>query len=335
MTRVTALFVSVVLLGACASGADTTTPTSANEAAVTTTSPADDTTTVPSTTVAETTTTVVDSPFGEEWFAEHPYTLVVPDGAGASADPLPLVVLLHGYGANKEIQLGYFGLEPLAKDRGFLLAVPDGDTNALSQQYWNATDACCGGNPSGDPDHVSMLRALIDDVSRSHSVDPDRVYFIGHSNGGFMSYRMACDASELVAAVVSLAGASWADPAECSPESPVSALQIHGTDDETIFYDGGDILGNDYPSAAQTVGQWAGFNGCEAPSDPIVHDDNTLDLEATIDSADTAVYGVPGCPDGVDVQLWTINGGSHIPSFTPEFAAGAIDFLLSHSKVRP
>lgn len=334
MTRATALIASLLLIGACSSGSDTSAPAETSAPATTTTeAPADDTTT----TAAETTTSVADttSPFEHTLFDENPYTLVVPDAA-ASGEPLPLVILLHGYGANKEIQLGYFGLEPLAKDRGFLLAVPDGDTNALSQQYWNATDACCsGGDGSGEPDHVAMLRALIGDVSQSHAVDPDRVYFIGHSNGGFMSYRMACDASDLVAAVVSLAGATWADPEKCSPESAVSVLQIHGTADETILYDGGDILGSAYPSAADTVRQWAGLNSCGEPTDPIVNDDNTLDLEATIDAADTAVYGVPGCPDGVDVELWTINGGSHIPSFTPDFAAGAIDFLLAHTKVRP
>lgn len=338
MNRAAALIALLVLLGACSSdpsGSSTATdgPAAETTAAPTTEAPpqTDAPTTVAETTAAPTTTaeTVPAS-----WFVEHPYTLVVPDAA-SSGDPLPLVVLLHGYGANKEIQLGYFGLEPLALDRGFLLAVPDGDTNALGQQYWNATDSCCsGGDPEGEPNHVAILRALIDDVARQHAVDPDRVYLIGHSNGGFMSYRMACDASDVVAAVVSLAGATWADASRCNPESPVSVLQIHGTADETILYDGGQILGVPYPSAAATVGQWASFDGCDAPSDPIMHDDLTLDLEATIEAPETAVYGVSGCPDGVDVQLWTINGGSHIPSFTTDFASGAIDFLLAHSKVR-
>ena len=331
MTRVVALLASLAVLAGCAADDGSTSPTTS--APATTAAPLDTTTTATATTTEAPTTT--EAALDENWFVDHPYTLVVPDVAETSSDPLPLVVLLHGYGANKEIQLGYFGLEPLAKERGFLLAVPDGDTNALDQQFWNATDSCCsGGDPEGEPDHVTILDALIDDVARTHSVDPDRVYFIGHSNGGFMSYRMACDISDRVAAVVSLAGATWADPAQCSAESPVSVLQIHGTDDETIFYDGGAILGKPYPSAADTIRQWAALNGCDEPADPILHDDNTLDLEATIEAPETAVYGVPGCPTGVDVQLWTINGGSHIPSFTPEFAAGAIEFLLSHSKVR-
>lgn len=339
MTRATALIATLILLGACSSdpaGSDSAADAGATTEATSAPAGTEPVETLAPTTVAETTAapTTTDAAVPADWFVDHPYTLVVPDAA-ATGEPLPLVVLLHGYGANKEIQLGYFGLEPLALDRGFLLAVPDGDTNALGQQYWNATDSCCsGGDPDGEPNHVAILRALIDDVARQHAVDPDRVYMIGHSNGGFMSYRMACDASDLVAAVVSLAGATWSDPQRCNPASPVSVLQIHGTADETILYDGGDILGVPYPSAAATVGQWAALDGCDAPSDPILHDDLTLDLEATIEAPETAVYGVSGCPSGVDVQLWTINGGSHIPSFTPDFAAGAIDFLLAHTKVR-
>jgi polyhydroxybutyrate depolymerase len=275
------------------------------------------------------------APQGESPFIDDPYLLVVPDSAQTSAEPLPLVILLHGYGATAEIQLAYFGLEPLARERGFLLAVPDGATNAVDRQYWNATDACCGGtNGQGEPDHVALLELLIDDVASRHPVDPDRVYMIGHSNGGFMSYRMACDASDRIAAIVSLAGSTWADQDRCSPQSPVSVLQIHGDADDVIRYEGGDILGAPYPSAAETTRQWARLNQCSEPPSSIIAEDPTVDLEATIESAETSIFAVSDCPAGVDVELWTINGGSHIPGFTPEFASATISFLLSHPKVR-
>lgn len=298
----------------------TSTPPTAETIHIATNAP----TTQPMTTVAE------ESPF-----IDDPYLLISPDGAETSTEALPLVILLHGYGANAEIQMAYFGLEPLARERGFLLAVPNGATNGLGRQYWNATDACCsGGDGQGEPDHVNMLRLLVNDVALSWPVDPERVYLIGHSNGGFMSYRAACDLADTFAALVSLAGATWEDEGKCSPASPVSILQIHGDRDETILYDGGDIMGSDYPSAGETVSQWARLNGCAEPSLPIAHDDNTLDLEATIEASETAVMRVSDCPEGVDVQLWTINGGSHIPSFSPTFGPAVIDFLLAHTKIR-
>lgn len=87
-------------------------------------------------------------------------------------------------------------------------------------------------------------------------MDDSRVYVIGHSNGGFMSYRMAYEHSDAVAAIVSLAGANHADQRD-PPPYPVHVLQIHGTDDTTILYRGGEINENRYPSAMASVSRWA------------------------------------------------------------------------------
>ena len=65
------------------------------------------------------------------------------------------------------------------------------------------------------------------------NVDPYRIYVAGHSNGGFMSYRLACTHADRIAAIVSLAGATFDTPADCSPTEPVAVLQIHGTADDT------------------------------------------------------------------------------------------------------
>jgi pimeloyl-ACP methyl ester carboxylesterase len=81
-----------------------------------------------------------------------------------------------------------------------------GQQDRRGHRFWSATDACC--NLDGlAVDDVAYLRAVIRDVSARHAVDPRRVFIVGHSNGGFMAHRMACEASDLVAAVVSLAGA--------------------------------------------------------------------------------------------------------------------------------
>src|SRR5258706_3929439 len=83
---------------------------------------------------------------------------------------------------------------------------------------------------------------------------------MGHSNGGFMSHRLACDAPR-IAAIVSLAGAVWNDPSKCKPAGPVSILEVHGNADLTINYNGGQKKGYTYPPAHTTVATWAGKNG--------------------------------------------------------------------------
>ena len=137
----------------------------------------------------------------------------------------PLVLLLHGYGVNGAVQKSYFGLGPLADSAGFLLA---------------------------------YLLAVLRDMKRRYNVDSQRVFIVGHSNGGFMGYRLACELSEQIAGVVSMAGAAWKDPSRCHPTTPVAILQIHGDADDTVRYEGGPAslpLTAAYPSAHDTAAQ--------------------------------------------------------------------------------
>lgn len=257
----------------------------------------------------------------------RPYDVFVPASYDDSS-PMPLVILLHGYAATGAIQEAYFQLQPLAESRGFLYVHPDGLTDVRNNHFWNATDACCdlGGNGVDD---VAYLTAVIDKVEADYSVDPKRIYLVGHSNGGFMSYRMACERSDLVAAIASVAGATFADPATCKPSSPVSVLQVHGTSDGTISYTGGSILGHVYPSAQGSISTWAAYDGCGGTLEP---SGETLDLEATIDGEESTVSAFSGCPAGVSVELWSVDGGSHIPRVSTTFSGEIIDFLLAHPK---
>ena len=175
--------------------------------------------------------------------AERPFEVFAPSSYSPDA-PMPLVVLLHGFGASGAIQEAYFRLEPLAEQRGFLFVHPDGTINALGKRFWNATDACCGF--SSTVDDSAYLMSLIEQVQAQFNVDPKRICLVGHSNGGFMSYRMACEHADTIAAIVSLAGATYLDTDECDPTEPVSVLQIHGTAHDTIAFDGGSILGNEF-----------------------------------------------------------------------------------------
>ena len=144
-----------------------------------------------------------------------------------------------------------------------------------------------------------------------------------------MSYRMACDHSDTIAAVASLAGATFIDPADCAADQPVSVLQIHGTADATIAFDGDSIFGRAYPSATATVAEWADNNGCTTDTEVTP---NAFDLVVNLDGAESSRTAYTGCPEGVGVELWTIDGGSHIPARTPDMSTGIVDFLFAHPK---
>ncbi|MDC3402481.1 hypothetical protein OAX95_00925, partial [bacterium] len=135
--------------------------------------------------------------------------------------------------------------------------------------------------------------------------------------------------ADTIAGIASLAGATFADAADCAPSEPVSVLQIHGTSDETIKYDGGSNASADYPSAPQTVQSWVAYNGCDTT--PTFTAD-ALDLDGGLDRAESDVEAFGGCEKGSAIELWTIHGGSHIPRVTMDFSAGVIDFLLAHPK---
>jgi polyhydroxybutyrate depolymerase len=255
---------------------------------------------------------------------DRPYTLDVPPGYDGG--PIPLVLVLHGYGVTGEEQTRYFGLDLIAPTRRFLIARPDGTKNPIGSRFWNATDACCDIFGSG-VDDVAYLEAIIVDASKRAAVDPKRVYVIGHSNGGFMAHRLACDRAHRVAAIVSLAGAQWSDPARCAPSSPVSVLQAHGDQDGTVLIGGGDLI-TTYPSAQTTVATWAAKNGCTGS----LTDSGTRDLDRAVVGEETRQQAFGGCPAGGDVELWVLEGSAHIPTFDSAWADAVYDFFSARPK---
>lgn len=257
---------------------------------------------------------------------ERPVELTVPAAYDAESQ-WPLLMVLHGYGVTPAIQTGYFGVNALVDSHGVLLIAPEGTTNQANDPFWNATDACCGFGASVDD--VAYLRSLIEDVSTDYSVDASRVFVIGHSNGGFMTHRMACDASDLVTAAVSLAGMTWLDPSDCAPSDDVSVLQIHGDLDDTIFYAGGTVDASvpGYPSAAETVAHWQTYDGC-APG--LVLDPVRKDLDFGLAGEETRVERFD-CGTSLDVELWTMEGAGHIPDFH-DFARDVWPWLDAHPR---
>jgi len=176
---------------------------------------------------------------------------------------MPLVLVLHGYGAAAQI-LDYFGMEALAEARGFLVSHPTGTTDAEGKPFWSAWQVGSGSSV----DDSSYLRGVIEEIARACAVNRQRIYLTGHSAGGAMCYRMAGDHADLLAGIAPYAGCMELDPDLRRPSEPVNVLHIHGTADEVVPYAGriGEAT-RGWPLAS--VRNWAAYNGCERPvSDP-------------------------------------------------------------------
>jgi len=269
---------------------------------------------------------------------DRPVTVHVPPGYDPSR-PAPLLILLHGYGSDGKSHDAYFHLGTLAARRGFLYAYPDGTRDTTGSRFWNATDACCNFDRSG-VDDVAYLDNLITEIEAKLKVDPKRIDIVGHSNGGFMSYGYACAHADRVAAIISLAGATFANPADCAPVAPVAVLQIHGTADDTVGFYGGSLTGlgsgravSAYPGAEATVATWGRYDGCDdTPVATTEHVDVDADIGAAGQPDESTVTERSGCKPGGAVELWMIPGGGHAPNLSDAFPKAALDFLAAHPR---
>ena len=256
--------------------------------------------------------------------------LYLPSDSKADA-PLPLIVSLHGFTGSGSQHENYFRLRNEIDEQQFMLCVPDGSVNIAGDRFWNATDYCC--DFAGErPDDSGYLRGLIETIIADYQVDVSSIHVVGHSNGGFMSYRMACDHSDLVSSIASLAGATFADTNSCTPSEPVHALQIHGTNDDVIRFDGQCSFFSCYPGALDSIEIWSQYNGCSEEAQA----GEDLDLVGNISGAETSRTLLnTACRETGACELWAINGGNHGPSFNSNFRKELVDWLLTHPKPAP
>lgn len=253
---------------------------------------------------------------------DRPGTLTVP--TGYDGEPMPLVLLLHGTNESAASVETFLKFKPAANAQGFFLLRASAKPNAFGAPAWNADHACCSYLAS-PPDDSTYLAELIRQAGHAVAVDSKRVYVVGHSSGGFMAYRLACDHSTLIAGIVSLAGAADADTT-CTLQSPVHVLQVHGTSDGYVAYGGGMFgPGYSFPGAKASVAMWAGYDGCA--STPAAAGSRTL-----LATDDTAVTAHGDCRAGGAAELWTLAGGTHQPAFTETFAVQVGEWLLARPK---
>ncbi|WNG40017.1 hypothetical protein F0U61_44815 [Archangium violaceum] len=235
------------------------------------------------------------------------YRVFVPTGYNPTR-PTPAVFSFHGFGSNEQEQEGLSRMSEQANAQGFIAVYPRGLnqtelTGATDPRYedtrsWNA-GVCCGPAQISRVDDVSFVDAILAELDTRVCLDTKRIYATGLSNGGFFSYRLACERAGQFAAIAPVAGMEGYSP--CEPVRPVSVMHFHGTDDQTILYEGGDniLFGGPYPSARDSVERWARRNLCTG---------STVNTYAQGDSS-CETYDT--CGQNTSVTLCTVQGGGH------------------------
>lgn len=218
--------------------------------------------------------------------------------------PVPLVLALHGGGGSMQVMARdrLYGLIERSEASGWIVAFPNGYSRLPGGRFatWNA-GICCGGARDSGSDDVGFLRAVVADVQRRLAIDPRRVFAAGMSNGGMMSYRLACEASDLFRAVASVAGTDGTT--DCRPGRPVPVFHIHAKDDDRVLFNGGSGSASDthadFVSVPATVDKWTRLDACTGPTQTVLQRPGvTCEVRS-------------GCAGGAEVRLCVTDTGGH------------------------
>lgn len=211
-----------------------------------------------------------------------------------------LVLDMHGLFGVDQGQRGDSGQLAQSDKRGFIAVWPQG-----LDFSWNGY-GCCFTSYDKNVDDVAFLRRVVSDLLVRANIDPARVYATGLSNGALMSHRLACEASDVFAAVAPVSftrndsNPANPRPYNCTPSRPVTVVEFHGTADDAVHYDGSkSSSGQTFQSAPDSLAAWAKTLGC-----------NPLPTERRIND-DMRVTTHSGCRGGVTTALVTVTGGVH------------------------
>jgi polyhydroxybutyrate depolymerase len=233
--------------------------------------------------------------------------------------PAMLVLNFHGLLEPNTLQEQVSHMSDTSDERGFIVAYPAGIVTPIGLS-WNA-GSCCG-NSYND---VGFIRDLVKKLEETYCIDPKRVFATGLSNGAMMSYRLACDAADVFAAVAPVAGATLVSP--CKPSRPVPILAFHGTGDTIVPFNGGtDGLYHvlNFPPVSYSIDLWRKLDSCPGsstedaaprPNDstPDGGPSTSLFEGATLvsEKGDSACHTWSGCAEKSEVELCTVVNGGH------------------------
>ncbi len=245
----------------------------------------------------------------------------------------PLIVSLHGFGGNSAGHTVYIPLHERVNTDGFALLLPNGILSPLGNRFWNPTDKV-GEDAKGGSDDVAYLTELV--ASAREVASFGHVYFFGYSNGGFMSYHMACKGLPGLRAIASLAGTSYLKDSACEDAPPVSVLHIHGDEDPVIRFAGTQVKSATkddetlafYAGAVEMVTRWSQRADCDWPQDAQPY--ATHDFDQFVPGMETQAFRQQsGCAEGITIELWEGVGSSHGPAYGDTFLDALIAWLLA------
>lgn len=223
------------------------------------------------------------------------YTLYVPASYDGNSE-VPLLFNFHGYTSNAGQQMFYGNFLGLSDTHGFIVVHPQGLLDANGITHFNA-------EWQSDVDDIGYASALIDHLASEYSIDLSRVYSTGMSNGGFMSYTLACRLSDRFAAIASVTGTMVVPQlGNCTAERPMPVMQIHGTEDETVPYEGFDWMA----PIDDVIAYWVEHNNCDTI--PVITD---MPDTNTNDGSTVTRYVYSNGDDNSSVELLQVTGGAH------------------------
>lgn len=233
------------------------------------------------------------------------YLIHVPKSYDATK-PTPVVLVFHGGGSNAAQTAQFTGMNEKSDEAGFLAVYPNGTGRLEQFLTWNAGN-CCGHAQNQKVDDVAFVRALLDDFGGVANVDKRRVFATGISNGAMISYRLASDLSNRIAAIAPVGGPMGTE--SCSPQRPVPVMHFHGTDDKFAPFAGGigekSLSRTRFLSVEHSISAWVKANGCQ--TEPGVTEEAQKIKDGTRVIRKT--YG--GGRNGSEVVLFIIDGGGH------------------------
>jgi polyhydroxybutyrate depolymerase len=226
---------------------------------------------------------------------ERTYIIYVP-AIYDETSAVPLVINMHGLGSNANEQMIYGNFTSIADTANFIVVHPNGTEDGQGQTFWNSFS-------SVGVDDVGFLSALIDDVSSQYNIDENCVYSTGMSNGGFMSYYLACNLSDRIAAIASVTGSMVIGlPESCNAQHPTPIMEIHGTSDGVVPYNGSIIS----EPIDDVVDFWVSYNNCN----PTAEFSEVPDI-VTSDDCTAEHYVYSDGDMGSTVELYKVIGGDH------------------------
>ena len=211
---------------------------------------------------------------------------------------VPLLFNFHGYTSTSNEQMFYGDFRNIADTANFLVVHPQGTLDNTNTTHFNV------GWGGSTVDDVGFTEALIDSLSAAYSIDQNRIYAVGMSNGGFMSFQLACDLSAKIAAIGSVTGSMTPSTlVNCNASHPMPIIQIHGTTDATVPYNGS---AGWTASITNVLNHWATFNNC-SPVPTVVNVPNTN----TIDGSTVEKYTYENGDNCSEVVHFKVTNGQH------------------------